>query len=67
MIPETQPMKPEDYGRYVCVAAGRCLYTPHITIYSSGVWVRLPDSLNPGSHIYSSAHLRCWEQAKENQ
>ena len=64
---ESQPMKPGELGRYVCVStpigAGECLHSPHITIMSDGVWVRSPDPdpLNPGSHLYSSAHRDCFE------
>lgn len=72
---ESQPMKPEELGRYVCVAHGAgqergCLHYPRTTIDSDGVWVRSPDPdpLNPGSHIYGSAHRDCFEawQAREN-
>lgn len=58
----THPMTKEEMesGRYVCVARGGCLHSPHITIHSNGVWVRYPDSLNPGSHVYSSAHRDCY-------
>ena len=60
---ESQPMKASELGRYVCVAHGGCLHSPHITINSDGVWVRSPDPdpLNPGSHLYSSAHRDCYE------
>jgi hypothetical protein len=66
MSMESQPMKAGELGRYVCVVhpapeAGGCLHSPHITIVSDGVWVRLADSLNPGSHVYSSAHRDCFE------
>ena len=61
---ESQPMKPSELGTYVCVAHGGCLHSPHITITSDGVWVRSPDPdpLNPGSHLYSSAHRDCYER-----
>lgn len=60
---ETRPMKPGELGRYVCVAHGGCLHSPKITITADGVWVRSPDPdpLNPGSHLYSSAHRDCFE------
>lgn len=58
---ETQPMREDELGRYVCVARGGCQHTPHITINADGVWVRYPDSLNPGSFVYSSAHRTCYE------
>jgi hypothetical protein len=63
---ESAPMKASELGQYVCVVhpapeAGGCLHSPNITIMSDGVWVRLPDSLNPGSHVYSSAHRDCYE------
>jgi hypothetical protein len=63
MTMESQPMKDSELGRYVCVARGGCLHTPHRTITADGVWVRSPDpdSLNPGSHLYSSAHRDCFE------
>lgn len=57
---ETQPMREDELGRYVCVARGGCQHTPHITINADGVWVRYPDSLNPGSFVYSSAHRVCY-------
>jgi hypothetical protein len=67
---ESQPMKPHELGRYVCVPASTCLHSPRITIYSDGVWVRSPDPdpRNPGSHLYSSAHRECYEarQAAED-
>ena len=66
-IAETLPMQPHELGRYVCVAAGKCLYSPYITINTDGLWVRLPDSLNPGSYVYSSAHRRCYEHAEETK
>ena len=64
---ESQPMKPDELGRYVCVAQGGCLRL-HRTISDNGVWVRSPDSLHPGSHLYSSAHRDCLEawQARED-
>ena len=66
---EYRPMKPEELGKYVCVAHGGCLHSPAITITADGVWVRSPDPdpLNPGSHLYSSAHRDCFEawQARE--
>lgn len=63
---ESAPMKDSELGKYVCVvhpdpAAGGCLHSPHITIMSDGVWVKLPDSVNPGSFVYSSAHRDCYE------
>jgi hypothetical protein len=72
MSMESQPMKDSELGRYVCVVhpapeAGGCLHSPHITITSDGVWVRLPDSLNPGSHVYSSAHRDCYEARQANE
>lgn len=55
------PMTDEEMqGRYVCVARGGCLHSPHITITSNGVWVRYPDSMNPGSTVSSSAHRDCY-------
>lgn len=61
-------MKPGELGRYVCVAHGGCLHRSS-RIESDGVWVRSPDPdpLNPGSHVYSSAHRDCFEawQARE--
>jgi hypothetical protein len=63
MITESAPMKPREMapGTYVCVRD--CQHSPHITIRSDGVWVRSPDPdpLNPGSHLYSSAHRDCYE------
>jgi hypothetical protein len=58
---ESQPMKKDDYGRYVCVAHGGCLHSPKITITSDGVWVK-----HGGQ--FSSAHRDCFEawQAREN-
>lgn len=68
---ESQPMKADELGRYVCVAHGGCLHYPHRTITSDGVWVKSPDPdpLNPGSHLYSSAHRDCYENwaASEKQ
>jgi hypothetical protein len=60
---DTQPMKDSELGRYVCVAHGGCLHRDR-TITSGGVWVRSPDPdpLNPGSHLYSSAHRDCYER-----
>lgn len=58
---ETQPMRDDELSRYVCVARGGCLHTPNRTIREDGVWVRYPDSLNPGSYVYSSAHRDCYE------
>jgi hypothetical protein len=54
-------MKASELGRYVCVRD--CRHSPRITIRSDGVWVRSqdPDPLNPGSHVYSSAHRDCYE------
>jgi hypothetical protein len=76
MAMESQPMKDSELGRYVCVAhaapgeARGCLHRDR-TITSDGVWVRSPDPdpLNPGSHLYSSAHRDCFEawQAREAQ
>ena len=57
----TQPMREDELGQYVCVARGGCQHSPDITIQSDGVWVRYPDSLNPGSFVYSSAHRYCYE------
>ena len=59
---ESQPMKDSENGQYVCVAHGGCLHSPNRTISSDGVWVRSPDPdpLNPGSHLYSSAHSDCY-------
>jgi hypothetical protein len=64
---ESAPMAAGELGRYVCVAHGGCLHSPHITINANGVWVKSPDSLHPGSHVYSSAHRDCFEawQARE--
>lgn len=64
---ESQPMKQDELGRYVCVAHGGCLHSPHRTITSDGVWVRVRDSL--GTHTYSSAHRDCFDawQAREAQ
>ena len=66
MIIETAPMKAGELNRYVCVH--ECLHTgprprDTRTIRSDGVWVRSPDPdpLNPGSHLYSSAHRDCYE------
>jgi hypothetical protein len=53
---ETQPMKENELGRYVCVAHGGCLHSPHRTIHSDGVWVRQA----PGGP-FSSAHRDCFE------
>lgn len=64
---ETQPMKSAEYGRFVCVAHGGCLHSPHITIHSDGVWVRYPDSLNPGGHLYTSAHRDCYERWERDE
>lgn len=65
---DTQPMHEDELGRYVCVARGTptggCLRSPDITITSDGVWVRYPDSLNPGSHVYSSAHRACYQSGE---
>jgi hypothetical protein len=58
---ESKPMRKDELGRYVCVAHGGCLHSPHITINDGGVWVRSADPLNPGSHLYSSAHRDCFE------
>lgn len=60
---EAQPMKAGELGRFVCVSRNGCLHSPCITIRSDGVWVRSPDPdpLNPGSHLYSSAHRDCYE------
>jgi hypothetical protein len=62
---EAQPMKASELGQYVCVAHGGCLHTERggRTIRADGVWVRSPDPdpLNPGSHVYSSAHRDCYE------
>lgn len=63
-LPDTQPMREDELGRYVCVARGGCLHTPDLTIREDGVWVRYPDSLNPGSHVYSSAHRTCYESGE---
>jgi len=59
---ESQPMRPDELGKYVCVPAGTCLYSPHIGIDRDGVWVRSPDPdpLNPGAYLYSSAHRECF-------
>lgn len=57
----TQPMREDELGRYVCVARGGCQHSPHLTINADGVWVRYPDSLTPGSYVYSSAHRTCYE------
>jgi hypothetical protein len=64
---ETAPMKPAELGRYVCVHS--CLHSPHITIRSDGIWVRSPDPdpLNPGSHLYSSAHRDCYDAEQSGQ
>lgn len=59
---ETRPMKASELGRYVCVAHGGCQHSPRITITSDGVWVKVPDSLNPGGHMYTSAHRDCCER-----
>lgn len=66
--PEAKPMEPGDLGRFVCVAHGGCLHR-HRTITEDGVWVRSPDPdpLNPGSYLYSSAHLDCYEQWAANE
>lgn len=56
----TNPMRDSELGKYVCVE--QCTHR-HRTITSDGVWVRKPDSLNPGSHVYSSAHRDCYERA----
>jgi hypothetical protein len=62
-VENTQQMRDDELDRYVCVAHGlaRCLHSPDLTIRADGVWVRLPDSLNPGSYVYSSAHRDCYE------
>lgn len=67
---ESRPMRADELGRYVCVAHGGCRKSPFITINSDGVWVRSPDPdpLNPGSHLYSSAHRDCfdaWQASEE--
>ncbi len=69
---DSQPMKPEELGQYVCVAHGGCLHRGERsgrTINSDGVWVRSPDPdpLNPGSHIYSSAHRDCFEAWQQRE
>jgi hypothetical protein len=69
MITESAPMKPHEMapGTYVCVRD--CRHSPYITIRSDGVWVRSPDPdpLNPGSHVYSSAHRDCYEAWADSQ
>ena len=66
---ESQPMKEDELGKYVCVAHGGCLHTERggRTINSDGVWVRVPDSLNHGSYLYSSTHRDCYENWKEGK
>jgi hypothetical protein len=70
---ESQPMKASELGRYICVVPIGCLHAGQRggrDIRSDGVWVRSPDPdpLNPGSHLYSSAHRDCFEawQARED-
>lgn len=58
---ESAPMKASELGKYVCVADGGCLHTPHRTITADGVFVKKPDSLNPGGYVYTSAHRDCFE------
>jgi hypothetical protein len=69
VITESRPMKPHEVqlSTYVCVRD--CRHSPHITIRSDGVWVRSqdPDPLNPGSHIYSSAHRNCYQAWADDQ
>lgn len=59
---ESQPMKQSELGRYVCVAHGGCLRTPHTTIMADGVWVK-------AGQQWSSAHRDCFNawQARERQ
>jgi hypothetical protein len=69
-ITESAPMKASELGRYVCVR--NCQHTgprDTRTIRSDGVWVRSPgpDTLNPGSHVYSSAHRDCYEAWADDQ
>jgi hypothetical protein len=58
-MPEIQPMKEEELGKYVCVARGGCKLSPYRTIYEDGVWVQYRNSGGPPSHVYSSAHRHC--------
>lgn len=54
---DTQPMKASELGRFVCVAHGGCLHSPHRMITSDGVWVKQ----GYGGPV-SSAHRDCYER-----
>lgn len=51
--PETQPFKPEDYGKYICVGRNRvCGNRLGIDPGADGVWVKYGTQ-------FSSAHRTC--------
>lgn len=57
---EIQPMKTGEIGRYVCVPASTCIFSPDITIRGHGVWVK-------GEHATSSAHRECFQVRQGNR
>jgi len=57
---ETAPMKPDELGRFVCVAPGGCRHTPDIGINADGLWVKTGQQ-------WSSAHRDCFEASQQQE